>query len=403
MQLFTWLLERMTGRSRTRRTPARKPTLGFRPQLEMLEGRIVPSFTPPVAYPVSQPLAVVAADVNGDGRPDLITLAGDGNSVSVQLNLKKGGFGPAQTFFDPGHVAAAMAVGDVNGDGKPDIVFANTDNSSDVFTSGNTGSVSVLLGNGKGSFTAIINPADGRPVTQSIFPSPVNSLALAHMYGGSETDIVGVPANGGSVYVARPSYNGIFQDAMGYPASPGWASAVSSELAVGDVNGDGKPDVVVTNPYSNNVSVLLNNGSGALGAPQYFAVGGTPAAVAVGDVSGDGKLDIVTANTNGTVSVLLGQGNGIFAAAQNYAIGGPATSVALGDFNHDGKLDIVTTGGTEMDVLLNNGSGAFAAYQKVGPAGSSVVVADFNGDGYPDLAEIVATNNIDVLLNTAKW
>ena len=402
MQLFTWLLEQMTGRSRTQRDPAREPAPRFRPQLETLEGRIVPSFAAPVAYPVSQPLAVVAADVNGDGRPDLLTLAGDGNNVTVQLNLKKGGFGPARAFFDPGHVAAAMAVGDVNGDGKPDVVFANTDNSSDPF-SGNTGSVSVLLGDGKGGFSPITDPASGRAVTQSIFPSPVNSLALAHMYGGSETDLVGVPANGGSVYVARPSYNGIFQDAQSYPASPGWASAVSSELAVGDVNGDGKPDVVVTNPYSNNVSVLLNNGSGALGAPQYFAVGGTPVAVAIGDVSGDGRLDIVTANTNGTVSVLLGQGNGIFAAAQNYAIGGPANSVALGDFNHDGKLDIVTTGGIEMDVLLNTRSGGFAAYRKVGPAGGSVVAANFNGDGYADLAEIVSPYSIDVLMNDAKW
>jgi hypothetical protein len=100
--------------------------------------------------------------------------------------------------------------------------------------------------------------------------------------------------------------------------------------------------------------------------------------------------------------VLLGQGDGSLGAAQNYALGGAATSLALGDFNHDGRLDIVTTGSAEMDVLLNNGSGIFAPYQRVGPAGSYVVVADFNGDGYPDLAQIDASGaGIDVLLNDA--
>src|SRR5262252_9331105 len=147
MQLLSWLSARMTCRPQTRRAPARKPTRVFRPRVEVLEGRDLPSFAAPVAYPVSQPLAVVAADVNGDGRPDLITLAGNGNSASVQLNNKKGGFGTAQMFFDPGQTASTLAVGDVNGDGKPDIIFANTDNSSDVSVAGTyTGSVSVLLG-----------------------------------------------------------------------------------------------------------------------------------------------------------------------------------------------------------------------------------------------------------------
>src|SRR5579885_1091112 len=100
MQLLSWLSARMTCRPQTRRAPARKPTQVFRPQVGVLEGRNLLSFAAPVAYPVTQPLAVVAADVNGDGRPDLIALDGNGDSASVQLNNKKGGFGAAQTFFD---------------------------------------------------------------------------------------------------------------------------------------------------------------------------------------------------------------------------------------------------------------------------------------------------------------
>ena len=215
-------------------------------------------------------------------------------------------------------------------------------------------------------------------------------------------DLVGLSAGlGNQVYVARPIWNSV-PPARVYSVPGSYPMYGQCQLAVADVNGDGRPDVVVTSPMGSSVRVLLNSG-GALGAAQTYGVGGTPAAVAVGDVSGDGRLDIVTANSDGTVSVLLGQGNGSFGAAQIYVLGGPVNSVALGDFNHDGRLDIATTGSTETDVLLNSG-GAFGAYQRVGPAGSSVVVADFNGDGYADLAEVVAaSSSTDVLLNKANW
>lgn len=116
--------------------------------------------------------------------------------------------------------------------------------------------------------------------------------------------------------MARPGdTHGDFTNARRYNAPSNiLAYTVPSKLTVGDVNGDGKPDVVVTAPSQKGISVLLNNGAG-LGLPKNFAVGVSPAAVTLGDVSGDGKLDIVTANTDGTVSVLLGQGNGSFGAA----------------------------------------------------------------------------------------
>src|SRR5262249_24326810 len=133
-----------------------------------------------------------------------------------------------------------------------------------------------------------------------------------------------------------------------------------------------------------NVSVLLNDGTGTFAAAQTYTVGGAPTSVAVGDFNRDGKLDIVTANSNSTMSVLLNNGDGTFGAAQNDAIGGPGNSGAVADSNHDGSLAAATTG-AEMDVLLNTGTGAFGVYQKVGPAGNNVVAADFNGDGFPDL------------------
>jgi hypothetical protein len=344
MQLLSWLRKRMIGRPQSRHTPANRPAPRFRPRLEALEGRDLPSFGAPVAYALNGPQALVTADVNGDGKPDLIGLVDGGQEVAVQLGEPHGSFGPATDYYDGesgGDNMTALAVGDVNG--KPLIVVA---------------------GDGNGYLEIVAAIQDFGVFVGSPY-GPVQAL--------------NIPA--------------------GNPG-PYW-------VAVGDVNGDGKPDIVVANSAPDSVSVFLNNGGGAFAAAQTYTVGGAPAGVAVGDFNRDGKLDIVTANANGTMSVLLNNGNGAFGTAQNYAIGGAANSVAVGDFNHDGFLDVVTTG-AEMDVLLNNGNGTFGAYQKVGPAGSNVVAADFKDDGFPGLAEIDASSNsyagsIDVVLNNADW
>jgi hypothetical protein len=404
MQLLSWLRKRMTARPQTRRTPAGRPAPRFRPWLEALEGRDVPSFSAPVSSGgVFLPLALAAADVNSDGKPDLVTMPGNA-SGNVLLNKGNGTFGgtplPVSGDLNP---TTAMAVGDVNGDGKLDIVLANSP-STDPTDPPYPGSVSVLLGDGQGGFRSAVT-ASGAPAAEYILPGAgtISSLALADVNGDGKPDLIAVDA-GGTVFVAPNEGNGIFGTAQGYQIPANLAPSVPCEVAVGDVNGDGKPDIVVTDPWLNSVSVLLNAGNGTFGAAQTYAVGADPAALALGDVSGDGKLDIVTANTNGTVSVLVNQGTGAFGAAQSYAVGGPVNSVALADFTHDGRLDIATAGSTETDMLLNNGSGAFGAYQKVGPAGSQVVAADFNGDGFPGLALIDGSGaSTDVVLNNADW
>ena len=398
----SWLLGRNPSHAAKNVGRVRVKPGGFRLRLEALEDRVVLSFASPVIVSGSgtTPIApAVVADVNKDGKPDLITLQRQSASGYVFLNNGNGTFAP-RSFFD--HVTpAAIAVGDVNGDGNPDIVLANI-NGGGSPTSGVTyaGSVTVLLGNGQGGFT----PAT--PSEQYILQAPASSIALADVDGDGKLDIVAAPASGGKVFVARSNGYGSFKPAQSYfiPQNPFSFGSPKVAVAVGDINGDGKPDIVVSDPYLKSVSVLLNNGNGTFGTPLTSTVGGTPTALAVRDVSGDGKLDVVTANSNGTVSVLVGLGNSTFGASQNYAIGGPANSLGLGDFNHDGRLDIATTGGTEMDVLLNTGTGTFAAYQKVGPAGSAVVAADFNGDGYSDLAQIDPTSaSLAILYNNADW
>ena len=118
-------------------------------------------------------------------------------------------------------------------------------------------------------------------------------------------------------------------------------------MAVGDFNGDGRPDLAVANIGSNTVSVLLGNGDGTFQPAQHFATGAAPRSVAVGDFNGDGRLDLATANSGGNdVSVLLGNGDGTFAAAQSVPLQipfipvDPPLSVAVGDFNADGKMDL---------------------------------------------------------------
>jgi hypothetical protein len=394
MQLFSWLHKRMTGRGHTRHTSARKLTSRFRPQFETLEGRDLPSFSSPVPYALNGPQALVTADVNGDGKPDLISLVNYGADIAVQLNNGKGTFGTPAEYYDGSSgtdIMTALTVGNVNG--KPEIVVAGwvEDN-----IGGGPAPISVLDGDGKGSFTLA--------GTYYVLPdnSPVTSLALADVYGNGTLDLVGTDT-AGDVFVAGPGNGSPFGAVQTLNTPALWANPGLSAVAVGDFNGDGKPDIVVANSgvamSGDSVGVLLNNGNGTFAA-QTYTVGGSPTSVAIGDFNRDGKPDIVTANANGTVSVLLNNGTGAFGTAQNYTLGGPANSVAVGDFNHDGYLDVAAAGSTETDLLLNNGNGTFGAYQEVGPAGSNVVAADFNGDGFPDLAQIDPSQaSIDVLFN----
>jgi hypothetical protein len=199
--------------------------------------------------------------------------------------------------------------------------------------------------------------------------------------------------------------DGTFQTAQNF-ATGGFAVSI----AVGDFNGDGKPDLAVGTRPSNNVSVLLSNGDGTFQTAQNFATGGFANSVAVGDLNGDGKLDLAVANalsnTGGAanVSVLLGNGDSTFQTAQNFATGGFASSVAVGDLNGDGKLELAVANlsSNNVSVLVGNGDGTFQTAQNfaVGDSPFSVAVEDFNGDGRPDLATAnLHSANVSVLLN----
>jgi hypothetical protein len=148
MKLFSWLRQRITGKPQKRRSPVCPPAPRFRPLLEELEERCLPSFSSPITSAVSQPVAQAIADLNNDGKPDLVvstTITG----ISVMLGKGSGRFGTA-TYYNngAGGYSTALAVDDVNGDKIPDIIMGNEPADLALPT------ISVMLGKGNGTFSA---------------------------------------------------------------------------------------------------------------------------------------------------------------------------------------------------------------------------------------------------------
>ncbi len=336
--------------------------------------------------------SVAAADVNGDGHPDLLVTNECGNSssctsgtVNVLLGNGNGTFRTPLSYQSGGYTAISVAVGDVNGDGKQDIVVANYCASSTDCTNGTVG---VFLSNGDLTFQAPLIYGSGGQGAYSIALGDFNGdgkqdIVVAN-YCASSTDCT----NGSTVGVLLGNGDGTFQPPLTYLT--GGQGGFFLSLVVADVNGDGRPDLVVANSSSNTVSLLLGNGDGTFQTPLVFSSGGTtPASIAVGDVNGDGKPDLVVAHYSASgMSVFLGNGDGTFQAPVTYG-GQSARFVALGDVNGDGKLDLAVTyfDNNTVGVLLGNGDGTFQAPLTYGSGLNpfSALLGDVNGDGKPDL------------------
>jgi hypothetical protein len=333
----------------------------------------------------SFPVSVATGDFNGDGKLDL-AVANITAGVSVLLGNGDGTF-QVPVNYAAGLSSFSVAVGDFNGDGKLDLVVTNE----------NSNNVSVLLGNGDGTFQPHVDYGTGS--------CPI-SVAVGDFNGDGRLDVAVANSarNGGtsSVSILLGKGDGTFETAANYGTGTNPVS-----VAVGDFNGDGKLDLATANITTNNVSVLLGNGDGTFQAAVNFDTGTTADWAAVGDFNGDGKLDLAVVNSgDNDVSILLGKGDGTFQAAANYGVGNNPTPVAVGDFNGDGKLDlaVVNTGDNDVSVLLGKGDGTFQAAvdypASPGSQPSSLAVGDFNRDGRLDmtLADYEPNNSVSILL-----
>ena len=372
--------------------------------------------------------SVAVTDVNGDGKPDLLVSnwCSDSNcdtasSVGVLLGNGDGTFQTAQAYGAGGYYSSSVAVADINGDGKPDVLVSN--DCSDINCDA-TSSVGILLGNGDGTFQTTLVYSSGGDGAWSLAVADVNA-------DGKPDVLVAHQGGGGTVGVLLGNGDGTFQTAVIYPAG-----GQAFSLAVADINGDDKPDVVVANYCSDSgscvngaVILLLGNGNGTFQAPVAFASGGYIAhSVAVADVNGDGKPDLLvanycadsTCNTESSLGVLLGNGDGTFQTAQAYGAGGyESYFVAVADVNGDGQPDVILANCTapeqncdgSLGVLPGNGDGTFQTSEAYGSGGIyafSVAVADVNGDGKPDLLvangcslSSCASGSADVLINVS--
>jgi hypothetical protein len=376
-----------------------------RPKVYELEDRTLLSFTAPINYPTElggAPQSVTAADLRNDGTLDLVVADnGDVNdngnsSLAILLGNGDGSFQPA-VHYNAGNHPFAVAVGDFNGDGIPDVVVTN----AGFTTVGHT--VSVLLGNGDGTFQS--------PRTFAVGRGP-SSVAVGDLRGDGKLDIVTANQDNNTVSVLFGNGDGTFQNAVSI------AVGVNPDtVAVGDLRGDGRLDIITANQgftdIQGSVSVLLSNGDGTFQTAVDYSLGAAAldlAArdVALGDFNGDGRLDIVTANNSadgGSFSLLLGNGDGTFLTGVEHAVPASPLSITAADLNQDGTLDLAM--GTflgqadNLDEVLGNGDGTFQAPVTIGSGSlpASVAVGDFQGNGILDLAVAnVSGDDVSVIL-----
>lgn len=358
------------------------------------------------------PFAVAVGDFNNDGKLDIATSDEIGETVTVLLNQGNRAFAPAVS-TDTGGSPQALVVADFNGDHFADVATANNFD----------GTVTILFGVGDGTlFIAQTVTVGAEPV----------GLALANLDGDTLPDMVvtnsgGGPDGNGTVSVLKGVAGGMFeaQPEIALPASCGAPACVPVAVTIADLNGDHKPDVIVANNESDNVSVLLNNGTLSnhcsvttatacsvdadcpqgerclpLLAPSStlsssFSVAPSPEWVVAADFDGDGQMDIATSSDfDDKVTVLVGNGDGTFKPAVdsngtllpsvNFDVGAAPYGIVAADLNGDSKPDVASANaedGTASVLINTTGAGQLCG-------------GDCNGDGEVTVNELITMVNI---------
>lgn len=373
------------------------------------------------------PFWAALGDVNADGQLDIVTTNDD--SISIVFGNGDGTF-VQQSKYQTSDWPFSVSLGDLNADNISDIVVASY-----------TGDVAILLGNGNGTFASVASHSTGTDLgfsslwdvdddglldlvtasfgswssaELSIFlgngdgtfankstheaGTDVQSLALGDFDLNGTLDFVTVHYGRDTISVYSGRNDGTFAPPLTYAGSPApWF------VTVGDVNGDGIPDVLIANQHDS-ITILLGHGDGTFAPQMTHGAGRWPQHVGLGDINGDGGMDLVAANYGShNVSILLGNGDGTFAEHATYDVGRHPGFVTLGDVNQDGALDVVTANSysNNISILLGKGDGTFAR-QITYAAGYwpvSVALGDLNRDGRLDiLSADLYSNSISLLL-----
>lgn len=389
---------------------------------------------PQQVYDAQAPSGVAAiqvADLNKDGKPDLVTLSKTGvSSLQVLLGSVNGTFtdhGSAATISSNGY----FTVADVNGDGIPDIVFVDTSNAE------SGGLLSVELGKGNGLFTAKTSELQVAPVfgatafgdllgngkldiviadstspklyvilgngdasfqgttTLTYSGSRLTTFVLADVNHDGKQDIVGT--DGSNLIVMLGNGDGTFTTPVIYPGL-----SEAGALAVADINGDGFPDVVTTG--ENQYSIFINNGDGTF--QTATTVGSYPrtineGAIALADLDGDGFPELMLLDDNdNAVLVMHNKQDGSFAAPQLYVVGTEPQSIAVVDLNGDGHPDLMVGELQTVSILFNNGDGTFPGLTQVSNVGTSyLAIADVSGDGVDDIVSSAGDDTFKVQIS----
>jgi hypothetical protein len=359
LPLFRKFLQRQNRKARhSGRTSERRRKTLFEPRMESLEGRSMLTMMTPVSYAGGNPTQVQIADMNHDGRPDIVELNSSLSAVSVMLANSDGTFQPSIN-SPTGGFGGQMNIADYNGDGKLDIAVNNSS------------AIDILMSNGDGSFQLPVGYYIGA-VANDIETGDFNN-------DGFEDLVTASFGYGGTSQLLLNTGTGTF----GAPRNLAIGS-LGREVEPGDFNDDGNLDLLETSGGSS-AGELIGNGDGTFRSMTFVNLGVAAVDVRVADFNHDGTPDLAVSNGS-SLTMLTGQANGNFQAGSTYAIT-PSTDIQVADLNEDGALDVITSQG---QTSFGRGDGSFYSPSNyTATTGSAIAVGDINGDGG---AGIVAAN-----------
>jgi len=348
--------------------PLQTDALGFDPRLTLAAG--------------NAPLGIGIADLDGDGRQDLIAVALDDGSLSVFRNT---GLSDALSFasklaFPTGVHPEGLTIADLDGDGKPDVVTANA---------GGGGSVSIYRNNSRRGTISLVDRLD-------IPLNTAHRVAAADFNGDGRLDLA-VTSNSAQQIVILENFSTPGSISFTHKLSLGTASYANS-IAAGDIDGDGRPDILAPITDADAFYIYLNDGpkgSISFSPSKKLLAGDAANGISLGDLNGDAKIDVVISNAKaGSISLFLNRSSAgaLSLTRQDFSANDSPSDVALGDFNHDGRLDVAVSSDTDDLVILRNRvtpSGLsldLDSEPKSGPGAFLPVVGDLDGDGHLDIA-----------------